>query len=932
MTRCPACGTRSLGAHGTCPARAAESSAEPPTPHLNGFVPERALGTGAFATVFSARRVSDGRQVALKVAPLQPPEARVQLDAEAQVLAALGPPWSPELLGRAQLADGAPVLVLEQVPGRTLAALLAEEPPVLPLPRLVELARPVLDAVAALHARGWAHLDVKPENVLLDGSPLTARLLDYSLAQPRDAAQVNEAFTGTPDSMAPEQVRGLAADARADVYALGVLLFELACGRPPFLGTSAEVRQAHVSLRAPRPSTLAQLPAPLEALLLKCLTKEPESRFADASELRAAFDLAVTAEVRAATQSQGAEEGLVRRKAALVFMQSTAGLAALQSALAAAGGVLGHAAKGRAVGVFEADASHDPVGRALRTARGLIERGMIERARIDVGEITRQQRSGGPPRLISTAFLQDDRYPVRTDPAGPVLTPAAQEILPNRAQDTGNEVSERLRAGVTPITPLVELAQQVQPHPLVGRASVLDGLTESARNAVENRLPTASLVLGEVGIGKSHTCAALAERLRLRLPEVQIVELRLREPVAGLPDEALRLLLASALDLPAEATAAQARDRLTAALGEHAAAEAWPAVVVGLGLPEPEDERLLSLRAAPGALRALSVRALGEALRCRAAQRPLCVLIDDAHFADDAALDALEFASLAEARAPLWLCLWARPAFEQSRRRFGERAASRRVSQLSPLEPEAARELCKALLLPAENTPVEAIDRLVQRAQGMPLLLVELVRGLKRDGLVRRKSRGAGWFLATEGLDRLPELPLIEWLAERELSALATDLAAHARLTSLLGPEFTAAEVEGILAELDREQIAARFPLDVRVGNLRLTASGLLAAGTGAALRFRHALVRDAVARTVSAPLRKAIHRAATRFYRIGGSAHGPSRLALLAWHAARAEDEPGPLRTEAAGIYLELAERARVRHAYVEAETTFTRALELLP
>jgi len=181
----------------------------------------------------------------------------------------------------------------------------------------------------------------------------------------------------------------------------------------------------------------------------------------------------------------------------------------------------------------------------------------------------------------------------------------------------------------------------------------------------------------------------------------------------------------------------------------------------------PDAAELRALGAAPGVLRAMVVRSAGEALRLLAARRPLALILDDAHYAEQATTDAVEYATLAEAAAPLWVCVLARPVFENGRPSWAERSAARLRVTLGPLGHEAAIELCRRLLHPAENIPVHTLEKLVGGTQGSPLLLTELVRGLKRDGFVRRNPKGGAWFLASDELERLPDLPLVEWLAER---------------------------------------------------------------------------------------------------------------------------------------------------------------------
>jgi hypothetical protein len=348
-------------------------------------------------------------------------------------------------------------------------------------------------------------------------------------------------------------------------------------------------------------------------------------------------------------------------------------------------------------------------------------------------------------------------------------------------------------------------------------------------------------------------------------------------------------------------------------------------VALVFGWVASDAAELRGLAAAPGVLRAAAARAVAGGLRRRASEKPVLFILDDAQFADEASLDAIELATLAEAEAPIWACVLARPSFETGRPNWAERCAERQPIRLGPLSDESASALCRTLLLPAENVPADAIQTLTARTHGIPLLLVELVRALRGAGLIRQNNRTQAWYLATDELNRLPDLPLVEWLATRELESLPPDLAAHARLAAALGPEFRSSEIIGVVQELERGGSAQAFPLDPAVATQRLLANGILIVRRYGQLSFRHALVREAVYKWVPEPLRLAIHEAALRFYRAEGCDLPESeRLPLFAFHAARSGH-----RDEALSAFLTLAERARARHAYLDAELMYTQALE---
>jgi tetratricopeptide (TPR) repeat protein len=932
VPRCLSCGRRIAGPHPPCGARpSALAPAEelPPAPQVPGYRIERRLGGGGFGAVFAARRDADGAPVALKIARDGAAGAREQLAREEVALRAIGPPAVPALLAAGALADGAPFLALELVPWPTLAWLLEEAGGRFARPRLDAAALAVVDALAALHARGFAHGDVKPENVLVGGEPPRARLLDLGLSRHEAAAgEAGEGFAGTAEYMAPEQCLGGAPDARSDVYAAGVLLFEMASGRPPFFGAPAEVRHAQVNLRPPPPD--APMSAALADVVQRCLAKSPDERFASAVALRAALAAALALDAgpglqRApAPQASAAGPRTVQRRSGVVYLESADDPLSVQATAAKLGGTVAHAEGSRYALVFDggADGGDNPVHAALRAARATVERRVAARARVDLAAVTVRTRPGGADRYLCAAFSDPASWPRADEPAGVLATARAADVLAGTplAPVPGRE-------GLFAVPPErgPEQATVVRhaPAPLVGREAELDALTAAARAAMAGA-PTVAAVVGDAGVGKSHLAAALADRLRALPAAPEVIEVRAAPEGEG---GTLGALLRAALDLPPRcaAPADAGSSFLMLALPREIANAAWPAVALALGWLAPDATRLTALGAAPGALVSVAVHAAAALLRRRAARRPLCVVLDDAHLAGGSALDALEAAALAEAAAPLFACAVARPSFDELRPFFGERAAARSRVGLGALSAEAGAALCRRLLAPADGIAAQVVERLVARAGGVPLLLLELVRGLRREGLVQRHPQTGAHYLATDALARIPDMPLVEWLADAELRALPADLAAHARLAALLGAEVDERETAGVLAELAAAGQGAAFPLDAAAALRRLTALGVLVARRAGRIGFRWPLLREAVARSAPDAQRRAIHEAAFRFHQRPGPPE-LLRLERLARHAV----EVGRRGEARAALLTLAADRAR-RHAWLDAEALYTAALEQL-
>jgi serine/threonine protein kinase len=250
--------------------------------------------------VYRARDTRLGRTVAIKVLPpelTRNPTARQRLEREARAVAALSHPNICPLFDIGH-QDGVDFLVLEYLEGETLAARLARGN--LPLEEALNYALQIVDALAAAHRAGIIHRDLKPGNIMLSGSAV--RLLDFGLAKRRSPGRPDglrdfptEALTdtgtilGTVQYMAPEQLEGREADERTDIFAFGVVLYEMLTGRRAFQGSSrAAVIADILHVNPPRPSSQQPaIPSEIDELVGACLVKDPTARYQSAVELQA---------------------------------------------------------------------------------------------------------------------------------------------------------------------------------------------------------------------------------------------------------------------------------------------------------------------------------------------------------------------------------------------------------------------------------------------------------------------------------------------------------------------------------------------------------------------------------------------------------------------------------------------------------------------
>jgi serine/threonine-protein kinase len=258
------------------------------------------LGAGGMGTVYEAEHKYIDKRVALKL--LKPevtasPDAVTRFQREALAASTIGHQNIVTIDDFGRLPDGQVYLTMEFLDGQALSDVL--EQGVMPLPQLVDVAVQTCHGLAAAHAKGIIHRDMKPENIYIVEDGTKVKILDFGIAKVvRADSNTNLTKTGTvfgtPNYMAPEQALGRKIDHRADVYAMGIILYQMATGRLPFEADSfVAILTQHVTAPPPPPRTVAaperEIPAELEQLILKAIAKDPAERFQDMGEMVAAL-------------------------------------------------------------------------------------------------------------------------------------------------------------------------------------------------------------------------------------------------------------------------------------------------------------------------------------------------------------------------------------------------------------------------------------------------------------------------------------------------------------------------------------------------------------------------------------------------------------------------------------------------------------------
>ncbi len=892
------------------------------------YIVEDLIGEGGFGQVYRARQIGTGQAVAVKrlrlvTGPGAPPADRQRARFEREV-ALCGRLFHPNVVRviDAGEAEGELFTVFEFVPGRTLAAVLAEQGR-LGLDETLHLMGQVLDGLAAAHAAGVVHRDLKPHNIMVTetGARRNALILDFGTGALADGLSDGARLTaslevlGTPAYAAPEQLRGLEPTPRTDLYAWGLIVLECLTGSRVIEGDTP-----HAALFAQLGADPIPLPPsltgqPLGALLARVLEKDVERRDVGAAELlRALVELGAPSARPAAEADDGplapgevatlgppidprhwARPGGDRRQLIAVAARvelSPVGevdpevldrltrqqLAACAEDVAPTGARLAGALGTGLVWYFGAPAREDDARRAQRAMEAL-RAGMTRRA-------ATLEKSYGVRAALRVGVHAARQ--VVGPPAGAGPHPDALGLLAGRALALADAALDGPRVSSTArrlldAAPRLDVADTLSTSrraPFVGRdreLSTLRALWASARSGAGR----AALVVGEAGMGKSRLAQALYDDIEggrwlvaRCLPEARNSTLR---PIVD--------LFESLLDAPDDAPPAARIDALARFVEARGldAHEAMPLLGAALGLPVSERWPMPGLP--PARRREVTFDLLLCSLFDLAERQPLVLWVDDLHWADPSTLDLLKLLIEDLPTAPVFALMTTRPGFEPPW--AAGRVDQVRLDRLAPAAVEALIEACDA-----GHAVGEALrGRIADRTDGVPLFVEELTRMLA--------ERPAG------GGDAVPET--VEASLAARLDALGP-ARRTARVAAVIGREFRE-DLLALVCERDPIELSAdlRALVDATLVHRRRRARPVFV--------FKHALVRDAAYGALTAPDRARIHG------RIGEAleARFPEEVArrpeLLAHHFGAAGDRRRATR------YAETAASAALhRSANVEA------------
>jgi tetratricopeptide (TPR) repeat protein len=708
------------------------------------FVIEREVGRGGAGVVYRAWDKTTERYVALKVLAAEAgvsPAEESRLRREGELLSHLDHPGIVKIVAYGVLADThQPFVAMEWLEGEDLAMRQKRAP--LSIRQAVRLAERVAEALAAAHAGGVIHRDIKPGNIMLCNQPAEdaddvdfwPKLVDFGVAAAEDIRVTRTGdLVGTPAYMAPEQARGDAPiDARSDVYSLGATLFELIAGRPPHVGPTAIATLARlVTTPPPRLSELRrETPPLLDSLVHRMLSTEPENRPQSMREVVDALAAATRELERASWLVLGANEPALSTRLGSSASRLVTSIVALRFAVGSAreralehlkqrgadavplgnDAIVAHLGARRAVG-SEATTALE-LGRKLARAGAKV--GIASgRARVNLASPAGETQPVGEVVDRASALARD------AEPGSVLADTTTSELgrgrFEFRARDDGSSsiVGEQLRGA----------RERAGGAPFVGREPEMAQVMSAFDRARGDSTPILVTVTGPPGIGKSRLRREVLARITAST-EVPVIVLQRSEAYGrGHALGAAADVLRAIIGLSKGATSEEAEKAIVARLGPTTRSE----------LTTRNREilaRLLANEPLPAGLDPRGARdvlwlAMTDMVQQVASQQPTVIVMEDLQWADPESIGWIDHLLGRSSHRALMVMALVRPAFWADHpHRFAGRDHVR--IELRPISKSAARTIARALL--GEAVPEEDVQRIADQAGGLPLFAEELAR------------------------------------------------------------------------------------------------------------------------------------------------------------------------------------------------------------
>lgn len=811
--------------------------------------------------------------------------------------------------------EGQLYVTMELLSGPTLLHLMRSELAGTPLARRIDVLVQMCSGLEAAHRAGVIHRDVKPDNVIVEDERVV--LTDFGIASMRDHSETG-VISGTPSYMAPELLRGEDADERLDLYAVGLIAYELLSGQRAIRHESLAAAIIHARERTqlpplPRSGYPERVHRALSTVVDQVLCSDPEERVESASRLaRALADaarggeellsgpLASVRRSESSVTSTSVVRAQLRVATALTFLRQDASLQTwdslslatpsasfdsmssdvwlapgvaerLERVILDLGGSTLVLRDDAVVALFGAPVAHgDDVVRAARAAFALQE--LTEgggRIGIDTARVLVRQDASGRIQASGDALKRAERLALSGELGDVRASHATARHLTGRFRTEARSPVHDMARVYAVFAERDQQGHVAERTPLLGRDRELAWIEERVMEVCRERRPTHITVLAEGGFGKS--------RLRLEL----IDHLSAKRDMEWLVGR-------------------------SAPLGE----------TTPLGLLASADERWFAVASA-GEYRNQGARfaAARRWLEQRAKRRPVVLVLEDIHWADDASLDFLIALGNELDALPITILSFARPVLEERRPGWRSTVSSSsnpgHVVELGPLDTEAGQEVAR---YHAPNLSEAALREIVTRASGQPFFIEELARD----------AGERGW----TGEDSLSLLPSsVEAVIQTRLDRLSTEARRVLCEASVIGRVFA----RGTLIETLSSEGSPVNPLELDDLLMDLERRALLFALPPEHLEderyaFKHALVRDVAYTQLPPPERRRIHAAVAASLEAQADAspeHGA--VSILAQHLDAAGD-----REAAERAYLRAGRRAQALFAFEEARHAFERARQL--